>query len=448
MSLQAEVPSRVDSRWRVTVSEHRDQDLLEFEDVRQLDNLAITQPMFYWEHPQQRQALLAVGSAQDFVTSGPQRLESVGNGIREALAKLAWPPGAPVLPQVVGGFGFAPEATDSAIWEEFPSTWFFLPRRLWLRRQGRCYRVDVDTGSNHPLLARSPQLAAPAFEGASAWRHRVDSVLAMIARGEIEKLVLSRQRRLATRPASLIGVLRALRDTRPNCTTFAFKPATSVFLGSTPEVMVRRTGAHFSAPALAGTTRRGRTTASDRERGRGLVACPKIQREHAAVVDGIRAALQPLPLVLDARRKVDVLTLPEALHLLTPISGSIRGDLDVLRLAAALHPTAAVCGTPRAAAAQYLQQAEADRGWFTGGIGWMDANGDGEIDVALRSALSTRADLFLFAGAGIVRGSDAASEFDETEVKMDAMLAALGLATAATGVETGTDLDLATCPAI
>ncbi len=443
MILQEEVGPQAQARWRVVVSEHVDQDLLELDDVRQLDTHAITPPVLYWEHPDRREALLAVGSAQDFVASGAQRFETVGSAIREVLARLREPADMPVLPRVVGGFAFAPQNAGSGIWEEFPSTWFFLPRRLWLRRQGRCFRVDIDTGSGLLPHVGARPYAPHVFEGASAWRRRVDLVLDMIARGEIEKLVLSRQRRLHNRPASFIAVLRALRDTRPSCVTFACKPATSVFLGSTPEVMVRRTGTHFSAPALAGTTRRGRTAASDRERGLGLLASAKIQREHAAVVDGIRAALQPLALVLDPAGKADVLTLPEALHLLTPVSGQIHGDLNVLQLAAALHPTAAVCGTPRAAAARYLQHAEAGRGWFTGGIGWMDADGDGEIDVALRSALATQEDLLLFAGAGIVRGSDAASELDETEAKMDAVLGAFEIAASGADVESVADLDVA-----
>ena len=245
-----------------------------------------------------------------------------------------------------------------------------------------------------------------------------------------DKIVLSRRRSFAPVRPPLLDVLRRLRSARPECVTFACKPAATIWFGSTPEIMVERQEGAFFTPALAGTIRRSGDECVDRERTRELLSCPKNRREHAAVVAGIRGALAPLGVQFDPAQEPHVITLPEALHLRTPISGRGVEEHDVLALAAALHPTPAVCGTPRAEAARLLHREEPDRGWYTGGIGWMDAAGDGEVVVALRSALLADAALSVFAGAGIVAGSDPHAELAETELKMSAMLEPLRAATA------------------
>ena len=108
-------------------------------------------------------------------------------------------------------------------------------------------------------------------------------------------------------------------------------------------------------------------------------------------------------------------------HLATPVSGTTTAR--VLELADALHPTPAVGGAPRQAALDYIAQAEGiDRGWYAGGIGWTDASGDGEIALGLRCALITGPRATLFAGNGIVAGSDPAMELEETRLKLRPML--------------------------
>ncbi len=389
----------------------------------------VSEPVFYWERPSEEEGWLAVGAVAAIQAEGADRMRVIRRRVRELLANAMPEAGHVVAPRVVGGFGFAPEAPGTRRWREFPAAWFVLPRKLWLRRGRRITLIectspgpDVPSGAS---LSWTGTGEGAGDEDGGEWDRRVRRVLRDIDSGRLEKVVLSRTRTLDTPPRSLLDVLRRLREARSECVTFAFKPGETTFFGSTPELMVERQAGRFVCPALAGTSARGADEASDRARAQALFSSEKNRREHEAVVAGIRAALKPFGVRLEVESEPHVIRLPEALHLRTPISGRGAEDLDVLALASALHPTPAVCGTPRAAAAAWLRQHESDRGWYTGGIGWMDAAGDGEVVVALRSALAADDRLHLFAGAGIVAGSDPSDEFRETTQKMEAVRASL-----------------------
>ncbi len=141
-----------------------------------------------------------------------------------------------------------------------------------------------------------------------------------------------------------------------------------------------------------------------------------------------RAALEPLASKLRVPAAPVVRTLRNVHHLWTPISATLARPTHVLDLVRALHPTPAVCGTPREAAIRWIAAHEpATRGWYAGAVGWFDAEGDGAFTVAIRSGVLARREAWLYAGAGIVEGSDAALEYAETRVKQAPMLAALGL---------------------
>jgi isochorismate synthase len=410
--------------YQVRVREMPPCDFLDLAEAGTFDGKGVGEPTFFWEYPERDEAWFACGVSRSFVAAGDRRIETVRADVKRFLHQLRVVGDARARPRAIGGFAFASKLDGGSTWREFPAAWFFVPRLLWLRRRGRCVLIEVEGGGGMPrsfAAVLRPSVAQPA-ERPHEWLDRVRDSLARIHRGDLEKIVLSRQWRLrGVRPA-LVDVLRSLRDTRPGCVTFAFKPETTVLFGSTPELIVRCRGSRFLAPALAGTVRRGGNAAEDEQLARALLFCPKNRREHEAVVAGIRRALAPLDVELGAREMPHVIALPEALHLQTPISGRAGPDCDALALAAALHPTPAVCGTPRSTAARLLDESEAHRGWYTGAIGWMDAAGDGDLAAVLRSALADGGNLTLFAGAGIVRGSEPEAEFEETELKMLAML--------------------------
>jgi isochorismate synthase EntC len=156
------------------------------------------------------------------------------------------------------------------------------------------------------------------------------------------------------------------------------------------------------------------------------LASGKVQHEHALVVEAIRDALGPDVEGLAAGATPEVVSLRNLAHLRTVFRGRVREGVTLLGLAGRLHPTPAVCGLPQAEALAWLrQQGNAARGWYTGAVGWVERNGDGELSVVLRCGLLQGGEATLFAGAGVVEESDPEAELAETELKLSGFLEAL-----------------------
>jgi isochorismate synthase EntC len=166
-----------------------------------------------------------------------------------------------------------------------------------------------------------------------------------------------------------------------------------------------------------------------REAAAQLLASAKDRREHELVVSAIRDALEGMRSDIDAPAEPVVRTLRHVLHLHTPIRAVLSEPHHVLELVAALHPTPAVGGTPTPYAIDWIKHHEpVARGWYASPVGWFDLDGDGEFAVAIRSGVIVGDRAHLWAGAGIVAGSDPDKELAETELKLRAMLGALGVA--------------------
>ncbi|MEZ4331911.1 MAG: isochorismate synthase [Myxococcota bacterium] len=288
-----------------------------------------------------------------------------------------------------------------------------------------------------------PEYRVRADRSHARFRRQVREALAEIASGRLAKIVLARS--LAVEHDGRFDVpafLARLRGLYPTCTLVAVGRGTDTFLAATPETLVRVEGTRVETVALAGSAARGRTPEEDRSLAEALLGSAKDRAEHAHVVEAIRAVLGPRCTRLDVARAPRLRPLFGIQHLETPIAGELApadaasDDNDVLALVAALHPTPAVAGAPTRAAAEWLARHEGlERGWYAAPIGWLDAAGGGAFCVALRSALirngvgptgepgASRARLF--AGAGIVPGSDPELELVETRIKLRALLAPL-----------------------
>lgn len=256
------------------------------------------------------------------------------------------------------------------------------------------------------------------------FRSLVAEAVTAVRNGELDKVVLAREVVVqANRPfqqADLLGRLRALH---PSCLAFAVDG----FVGASPELLCRRSGTTVQSEPLAGTVARSGDPEADAKAAASLFESPKERREHALVVEAIRVALEPHCAELEIPEVPIVLELRNVAHLATPIRGKLRAATHqpgALELAAALHPTPAVGGWPRAAALQYLAKHEAlERDRYAGPVGFVEANGDGEFWLGIRSAQIEHNRARLIAGVGIVEGSDPAAELVETQLKLQALLA-------------------------
>ena len=258
------------------------------------------------------------------------------------------------------------------------------------------------------------------------WEQAVAEAVAAIKAGGLRKVVLARDVfGTAAEPIDARVLLHRLAARYPDCFTFACDG----MIGATPELLVRRDGREVSALVLGGTLPRGADPAHDEALGAELLASAKNNEEHAYAVVSIREALQPLCETLEVEARPAVLKFPNLQHLGTRVRGTLADGgppKSALALAAAVHPPAAVCGTPAGAALDLIRELEhMDRERYAGPVGWMDAEGNGEWGIAIRCAQLSGRTARLFAGCGIVAGSQPAAELAETLVKLQPVRGAL-----------------------
>ncbi|WP_016696914.1 isochorismate synthase [Actinoalloteichus spitiensis] len=263
----------------------------------------------------------------------------------------------------------------------------------------------------------------------------VSKALEAFDAGELEKVVLARTLRLtAGEPVAVARLLAHLAHRDPTGYTFAVdlppeleRPRT--LLGTSPELLVRRSGTRVLSNPLAGSAARSPDPAEDRSRAAALLASEKDRHEHALVVEAVAERLRPYCRELEVPSEPSLVTTATMWHLSTRVAGVLDDPApSALELASALHPTPAVCGTPTETARKAIEDIEPfDRGFYTGTLGWCDANGDGEWVVAIRCAEVAGESIRLFAGGGIVPGSDPHGELAESSAKFRTLLLAMGL---------------------
>jgi menaquinone-specific isochorismate synthase len=322
-------------------------------------------------------------------------------------------------PVAFGSFSFDPKSTDSVL---------IVPRAVLGRRDGQAWFTTIgdDTDPLTLIHPRTPPTALGWSDGtltAARWTQAVDAAVERIREGRLGKVVLARDlNAVAGAPIDPRVLLSRLAGRFPACYTFAC----AGLVGATPELLVRRVGDQVDSLVLAGTSARGADPADDRARGERLFTSAKDREEHGYAADMVRDALAPLCAELTVPAEPRLLTLPNVIHLASPVHGRLERERSVLDVVAALHPTPAVCGTPTDVAMDLIRELEVmDRGRYAGPVGWVDARGDGEWGIALRCAEIDGPHARLFAGCGIVADSDPQAELAEAQTKFRVMQYAL-----------------------
>lgn len=356
------------------------------------------------------EGMVAAGVAAEIeVGSGEDRFERAAAELDEVFASFG------TRAFAFGSFAFDPRSDDSVL---------VVPAVVW----GRDWVETIGDADPESFLRERP--APPAervrYGGSTisevAWLDAVAEAVERIRTSELEKVVLARDVIVWSEAPFDVPVLLARLAARfPGCFTFSC----AGLVGATPELLVARSGADVRSVVLAGTTGRGGAAAEDERMADALMGSGKDLEEHRLAVESVT---EPLSRVC-SDVKVEgplLLRLANAQHLSTRIQGVLEADETALELAGLLHPTAAVCGTPRAAAFDTIRALEGmDRGRYSGPVGWVDSNGDGEWGIALRCGRFDGARGRLFAGNGIVGASEPEAELEETRVKLRAMMSAL-----------------------
>lgn len=352
-----------------------------------------------------------VGIYRRLEDSGRDRLHVIGHAARQ-LPKDAL---------VLGGFSFDPGHVPAAPWQGFPNALFVVPALEWEWREGEWHEHR-----NGPAAMASPPVDETTLKGHAElpWDEQVATALDAIRAGTLSKVVLARCERRPPLHEPLEAFAR-LVAAEPLAHSFYFEPEPGhAFFGATPERLARLRHGRLETHAVAGTAPRG-TKSTDASLGSKLLVADKESREHKLVVEHIVSRLEELGLAPEQGMR-RLRRMANVQHLETQIAANASAGLHVLDVAQALHPTPAVCGTPLEEAKALIAELEGTpRGWYSGGIGWFNQKGEGEILVALRSALATPEGTWLYAGAGIVEGSDADDERKEIEAKLKALQEAI-----------------------
>ncbi|MEX0323534.1 MAG: isochorismate synthase MenF [Puniceicoccaceae bacterium] len=351
-------------------------------------------------------------------------------------------------PLFFGGFSFFDEMeTDHA---SFPAAMLFVPQ--WqVAKDGKQYVAvanvlvgpDTDVGSiagriwsaheKFTTFSYDKPPAPPVYHileenevgGENSFQGNVQKALGKIKDGAYRKIVLSRALDLVfDNPCNPLKILNRLRQDYPSCHCFSLQHESGTsFIGATPERLVSVQDGNFQTEAIAGSIARDADASEDARLASQLLSSEKDLREHELVVESIRKRLAELGVEASIESEPGLLVLSNVQHLHTPVTGKMPEGLHILDMAERLHPTPAVGGTPREAVVDDIAEWEPfSRGLFAGITGWFDTRGNGEFAVGIRSALAHGTSARLYAGAGIVNGSEPESEFRETSIKMEALL--------------------------
>jgi len=351
----------------------------------------------------------------------------------------------PVGPVAFASFVFDPATTAQ-------QSVLVVPRVLIGRRKGCSWLTEISDGlapdaTAEPVEPDNPRPVEHAETAAAhtasqsvrkvaesldreQWQDIVEQAVGRIGQGEIDKVVLARGVTLeADEPLDGRTLVRELADRYPSCWTYYVDG----LVGASPEMLIRREDGLATSRVLAGTIRRNGAEELDLKLAHALARSGKNLIEHELAVESVARALAPFCSGMNVPDAPYVLELPNVLHLASDVTAVAHPDVSALRLAGELHPSAAVCGTPTEVARKVIAELEhLDRGRYSGPVGWLDANGDGEFAIALRCGLLDPSDprrITIYAGCGIVSESDPAEEYAETEAKLLPMLEALGVPT-------------------
>ncbi|MGV3524085.1 MAG: isochorismate synthase [Candidatus Sericytochromatia bacterium] len=340
-----------------------------------------------------------------------------------------------------GGWAFRPDHTPQTPWQHWPGSGFFWPRwelretdaGWWLQlnlRNGQDPQEQAlaweTLGAPEPLTPHTPELGPLHHQpDAAGWRCRIEAAQQAMHNAPVEKIVLSRQSRAECAELGL-DRMQALLDQQRQAYHFwcSWRPG-EVLWGASPERLYARQGLALETEALAGTRPLPRNAEAAAALRSELLASTKEQAENEKVLEHLLGRLKPL-VSREEASPLRVIPAGPVQHLYRQVRAELHPGVSDAQLISALHPTPAVCGLPAATVREMLPAFEEhERGWYTGALGWVEAEA-AEWSVVLRAALWQQPWLYFYTGAGIMPDSQPDAEWDELDAKLSSLLNVLG----------------------
>ena len=371
------------------------------------------------------EGLVGWGEYASIRVSGKDRFDQVRTWWHQQLETFQ-------VSNAVHGSGTGPVLFTSFSFDRNEESIAVIPRVIVGKKGENSWVTWIGNDAQPTINEVAPEFAQQEFTWSNGtlsedeWKQRVAQAIEKIEESKIDKVVLARD---------LVAATDSAIDARPILQKLAANyPATWVFsvdglIGATPELLLRLSRGMVTSRVLAGTIPRTGDDAKDLALAGSLARSSKDLEEHEYAVRSVAEALEPFCSSTNVPDAPFVLHLANVMHLATDVTGALlesKHHVDAFALLKSLHPSAAVCGTPRNIAFDVIDEIEGmNRGRYAGPVGWIDARGDGELGIALRSGQITDKEIRIFAGCGIVAGSDPVVELAESNAKFGAMRSAL-----------------------
>ena len=407
---------------------------------------------FFWQNREKNFTLVGLGHAYKIENNdGEGRFDLIEKQWKELTKNMVKEDREP-QPILFGGFTFDPKNDKKGEWDGFPQSFFSVATYQLVIRNDKAYisihlitEKDNNLEEFEQLRQERDQLihAAQVKELKTYskplmtnyhelfkddYLQTISNVTSLIKANEAEKVVIARSLKIefedtVTSPQVLSHVV----NEQPESYLFGLEHDNLLFFGASPERLVKvENGLAFSS-CVAGSIKRGKTAEEDKQLGESLLKDEKNLGEHQYVVEMIADTFAKNCVQYKVPKHPKLLKIRDIQHLYTPVEGKLSQDATILQLVKLLHPTPALGGVPRQEAMAVIRENESmNRGLYAAPLGWIDAEGNGEFAVAIRSAALKDNKAYLYAGGGIVADSEPVSEYEETLVKFRPMLRALG----------------------
>lgn len=369
--------------------------------------------------------IVGIGVHKRHVVTGPDRFIQAQKWWRDFINELD-------IRNNLHGTGTGPILFSSFSFDPTEESQLIIPKVVIGQRNGKSWITWIGD-TPQPQLRRASEVRSPlnlTWSGSNGdvWQDRVARAIEKIKGGKLEKVVLAR---FTTASSDSIIESRSLLKYLSNEYPSTWIYSNAGLVGATPELLVRLSKSLITSRILAGTIRKTGDDQRDLALAGSLARSSKDLEEHEYAVRSVADALAPFCSSMNVPESPFVLHLSNVMHLATDVTGVLSDNsspADIFELAARLHPSAAVCGTPTEVAKRTIDEIEGiSRGRYAGPVGWIDAKGDGELGIALRCGQisSDKKSIRIFAGCGIVAGSDPEREYAESQAKLLPMRSAL-----------------------
>ena len=371
--------------------------------------------------------LVGFGEYKRFEVKGEDRFLKAKNWWSEQLSEFS-------IKNNVHGSGTGPILFSSFSFDSNETSVLIIPEVVLGHKNGKSWITWIGNKSQPDItqISNSAISSEITWQNGSIsddkWREQVTTAIAAIKSNKLEKVVLARDLNATSNTSiDIRNLLQRLEIEYPSTWLFFVDG----LVGATPELLVRLSKSLVTSRVLAGTIRKSGNEDRDLALAASLAKSSKDLEEHEYAVKSVADALAPFCSSTNVPESPFVLHLSNVMHLATDVTGVLNDSAkqaDIFTLVEKLHPSAAVCGTPTDVAKKLIASLEEmNRGRYSGPVGWIDAHGDGEIAIALRCGQLSpdHKSIRIFAGCGIVAGSDPANEYAESQAKLMPMRTAL-----------------------